>query len=358
MIVQDFAPTGGCPSGATLEGFTLLGGLEGVLVRPLQGVSGCSALSNVTLKSLVVTPDSSTGSGHGIEVYKTSNSTIDSCVITTARNNGIFVYGGSNDNLIVNNTIQQTIIQHAIAVQDSNGNQVVGNTITGSAFSGIVFNGSALTGPGSSYGRIERNSISGHKYDGITVSDRSRFNYVGQNVVQSASYEPETKPTPNPVQGSGIWLNNGSNGSYVYGNRTSGSPENGFAVFQSSSSFLQANRVSANYQGGVFVADDANFSAPGSVSAAYTYLHHNYLHYNTHNAMVMVRGAATTDVAFNFLSGRAGFGASLAGTGTGGPRTRPLFGHRRLREHDHVSGHARLRVLHDHWRPLLPKPPP
>jgi parallel beta-helix repeat protein len=318
VIVQDFAPTGGCPSGATLEGFTILGGRQGLLVRPLQGVSGCSSLSNITLKSLVVTPDSSSGSGHGIELYKTNNSAIDSCVVTTARNNGIFVYGGSNNNLIINNTIQQTLIQHAIAIQDSDGNQVIGNTITGSAFSGIVLNGSALTGPGSSYARIERNTISGHKYDGIALSDRSRFAYVGQNAIQSSSYDPQTKPTPNPAQGTGIWLNNGSNGAYVYGNRTAGSPESGFAVFQTSSSLLQANKVSANFQSGILIVDDANFSAPGSARPASTHVHHNYVHYNALNAQVNVRGAANTDVAFNFLSGRSGFGAALASTATGG----------------------------------------
>jgi hypothetical protein len=214
----------------------------------------------------------------------------------------------------MNNTLQGTVIGHAIAVQGGADNVVVGNTINGAgnvscgACDGILLNSPTgdLTTAGSLRNRIERNTIQAHRTDGITLTDGSRFNYVGLNTVKN--------PLGSPTTGVGVWVNNDSNGNYVFGNDLSGAPENGIDVLTSKSTYVQANRVHGNVQGGIWVANYLFAADATSPVPQDTVLHHNYSYFNTQNGQVILEGAANVDVGYNFLSGQAA-GAPL-GTGT------------------------------------------
>jgi len=320
LVIQ--ALNGRCPNGATLEGFTLTGGLWGVLVQALQTACPGDQITGVTLRNLIINTDTVTlPGGNGIGFVGVQNSVIDSTTINSARENGIFLAGGSNNNLVMNNTIVNTVVGHAIAVQGSSDNVVVANTITGSAFDGILLNssvGPSLSGTGSSRNRIERNTISGHRTDGVTLTDASRFNYVGRNVIVSSAYDPITKPNPSPTSGVGVWVNNGSSGNYLFGNDLSGSPENGIDVLTSKSTYLQANKVHANLQGGIWVANYGFDADPGSPVPQDTVIHGNNIYFNTMNGMVNLEGTSSVDVAYNHLSGVQSGASTLAGTNTTG----------------------------------------
>lgn len=324
------ALNGQCPAGATLEGFTIQGGYGGVLVKAIQS-STCSGdrISGVTLRNLVINTDSTNASGtHGVNLSAVDGSVVDSVTVNAARYTGILLDTGSSSNILMNNTVQTTVLAHAIAVQGGNDNVVVGNTINGAGTQcgggchGILLNsalGPSLAGSGSSRNRVERNTISGHATDGVTLTDGSRFNYVGLNTAVSSSYHPVSKPAPNPTTGVGIWLNNDSNGNYLFGNDLSGSPENGIDVLTSKSAYLQANRVQGNLQGGIWVANYLLAADTSSPSPQDVTIHHNSVFFNTENAQVHLEGVTSAEVAFNHLSGD-NLAGTLAGTNTGGFR--------------------------------------
>ena len=297
---------GSCPSGATVEGLTLRGGAWGVFAGTLAPDHlGCASnqVTGLLLRDLVV--DNAPTGGHGINFSGVQNSVIDSCTIVNAYATGIILTTASRNNIVMNNVIQHTMTQHGIALQDSDDNVVVGNTINGAAFDGIILIGSAgVAGPGSSRNRIERNTISGHLVDGITLTDGSGSNYLGLNTAVSPSYNPFTKPTPNPTHGTGIWINNASNGNYLFGNDLSGSPENGIDVLTSSSTYLQANSVHGNYQGGIWVANIHDSTTdPNAPPPQDTVIQGNSLFFNALSANVFLQGANVSEVSYNYLAG-------------------------------------------------------
>src|SRR5688500_10210764 len=132
-----------------------------------------------------------------------------------------------------------------ITIIGINGAIFAGNNVAVANQFGIIINSS-------SYARVERNTIGlGVKQDGIVVSDRdgvkSHSVYVGRNTVTSNQNQ-----AGNP-KGTGIWLNNESNGTLVYGNSTSGAPENGLTIFNTSNSWFWGNTTTGNGHGGVFI---------------------------------------------------------------------------------------------------------
>ena len=94
-----------CPSGATLEGFTLEAPNGGVYVGT-NGAGGCPSnlVTNVTLRKLIVNSGTTPTNGHGIVFDAVQNSVIDSCAIVKAYANGIFLALNSNNNIVMNNT--------------------------------------------------------------------------------------------------------------------------------------------------------------------------------------------------------------------------------------------------------------
>ena len=195
VIIQSFsagiAPTTRIPNGAILDGFVINGGRTGVLVQDLANLNG-GTLNNITLRNLTINGNTN-GAGNGITLTNPFDSVIDSVTVVNAFSNGIFLTGGAR-NILMNNTIQQTVTQHGIALQGSDANSIVGNTLgvggTGPAFSGIVLSrvGGVNAGNlGDSFNRIERNTLRNHSTDGIILTDGSLGNYVGQNVIRSNS---------------------------------------------------------------------------------------------------------------------------------------------------------------------------
>jgi parallel beta-helix repeat protein len=278
--------------GVILQGLTINGGQMGIGV---MGTGG-AALSNVRLTSLTVNATNSPG--HGIYFSNVSSSTIDGCTVVSAYSNGIFLDLNSHNNLVMNNLVQKTVTQHAFALKNSNGNTLVNNTIAGSAFHGIELNGS-------SYSRVEKNSISGHQYDGIVVTRgdtlvsgetalrQSLSNYIAKNLIVSNGL------SAGRTSGTGIWLNETSDGTFIFGNDVSGVVEAGITSFNSSKSYLKGNRVHGNGQAGLLWWNvDSTFPRP-----SHTVIHNNFIHDNPQNANILIRGAWYNDIAYNFISG-------------------------------------------------------
>jgi hypothetical protein len=341
LIIQSFSynPGGGTinavPNNASVEGFTLQGARAGIFVRDLQNLNApAGTLTGITLKNLTIDTTATAGAPtafHGIELYGVSNSVIQGCTIVDAGQNGIYLApvgsNPSNNNIIMHHTVKAAHAQNGIAIQSSDGNVIVGNTVGDLALpattitikiAAILLNRTGAGAAGSRFSRIEGNTIRNHGSDGITLSDGSSFNFVGTNNMVSPAYHPVSKPAPSPTTGSGIWLNNKSNGNYVYGNDASGSPETGFPVFMSSDNYLHANRSYAHFQGGALIWNETTFSDAGAPAPNNNVIHANHFFFNTNNAMLTLRGSTNNDVAYNFLSARNGAGGALAGNLTGG----------------------------------------
>ena len=270
-------------------------------------------MTGVALRNLAI---QATSGGHGIHFKGVQNSVIDSCTIASAFVNGIFLETGGA-NLVMNNAVLNTANQHAIAVQGSSDNVIVGNTISGAKLEGILVTADP-SGERSWRNRLERNTISGYGIDGITLLDGSSSNYVGLNTAVSTAYHPLTKPNPDPISGTGIWVNGGSNGNYLFGNDVSGAPENGIDVLAASSTLIQGNSIHGNNHGGLWIANvqfatNANVPVPQD-----TVIQGNNIFFNTNNQQVILQGAINVEVAYNHLSGAQS--GTLAGSNTGGIR--------------------------------------
>src|SRR5678816_229679 len=94
------------------------------------------------------------------------------------------------------------------------------------------------------------------------------------------------------ISGTGIWVNNASNGNYLFGNDVSGSPENGIDVLTSSSTYLQGNSVHGNFAGGVWIANIHDVTTnPAAPAPQDNVLHGNNIFFNTSSANVFLQGA-------------------------------------------------------------------
>jgi uncharacterized repeat protein (TIGR01451 family) len=285
------------PHNSTLEGFTIQGSNGGVEVQ--HNNPSPSVLNNVTLKNLVIRANRSANGSHGVSFSAVTNGRIDSVTVECngsfcPYNNGIYVFQGS-DNTVINNTVQGTMTQHAIGISSTTRALVSGNTVTGSAFHAII----ALATTDS---RIERNTLSGYTYDAVTFTNTgaslSSSNFIGHNRGVSNGW-----PGGVVSDGTGIWLNGDANGHLVFGNDVRGSPENGVAVFASSSNMIQANRIHGNYQGGVLIWNYTALSGGVGGQPQNNIVRSNFIYYNPTNAMVNLRDTLNTDVSFNYFSG-------------------------------------------------------
>lgn len=247
----------------------------------------------------------STGSGaHGILINNAKNAILDGNTVNSAFANGILIDNNSDNATVISNTVKATVEQHGIAIKNSNAAIVAANSVLGSAFHGILLIGSSLS-------RVERNSVTGHKYDGITVtkentgSQRTSIgNYVGRNNVISGSYAGGGK------FGTGIWINWESNGALVFGNRTSGAPENGLTIFNASKTEFRGNTTTANGEGGIFIYGPGslvNGSGQEYTSGAQPsniYLTGNYAFDLPHNAGIFLRQSSNVAAVRNFVKGQ------------------------------------------------------
>ena len=235
---------------------------------------------------------------HGIYFSSSSNGTIENSTVVRAFANGIFLDLNSNNNLVMGSVVQSTDTQHAFAIKNSSSNTLAGNTVAGSGFHGIQL-------IGASYNRVEKNNISGQLYDGIVLTPGdtvlpgdavvrpSQNNYIAKNTIVSNGL------TAGRTDGTGIWLNEASNGNYIFGNQASGVVEAGLTSFNSSYSYIKGNELFDNGQAGILWWNYSSlYPAPTN-----TVFHYNYSHDNRTNANFLVRGANNNDIAYNFLSG-------------------------------------------------------
>jgi parallel beta-helix repeat protein len=324
---------GGVPSGATVQGFTITGGLGGILVRDFGG----GVVDNVTLRGLVVNSDfANVGAGHGIDFLGVTNSVIDFVSVNRSRNNGIFlepgtgVNIGNTGNIVMNSTVAGSDIQYDLAMQGGNDNIIVNNTFnTIAGQGGLSMN--AIGTPSSPVGclrnRIERNTFSNYVVDGIVLTAACNYNYVIENVLTTDAYNAVSQNPPTRLSGVGLWLNNASNGNYVFGNDMSGSPESGMAVFMASNNYIEANRVHGNEDGGIIVKNDncclSPFAPTGVGAPTGNVLHSNLTYFNGRSSIggtqILELGSTSNDIAYNFMTGRSGFlGSQRAGTNTTG----------------------------------------
>jgi parallel beta-helix repeat protein len=304
LIIQSVGGTN--PNGAIVDGVTITGGKAGIMIWHTPGILG-TALNNITLRNVTVDPGVPADGAHGIFAERLNSSVIDSCRVVKARNTGI-VLDESSDNLIINSRVERTDVGNAILVKGvladglagvSERNQLVANTITGSAFDAIDF-------VRSSFGRIEKNVISGHKFGGIVLYDGSGYNYVGDNVLGPNSQ----------IAAIGSVAQQDSDANLFFGNEVNTYPETGLGVFQSSFNAFIANTVHGNAQGGIIVRTDT--MASGGARPDRTIVHNNYMYNNPGNSGVIVRDADHNDIAYNFITGQNGFGAPIVNLNTGG----------------------------------------
>jgi uncharacterized protein (TIGR03437 family) len=241
---------------------------------------------------------------HGIVLENTQNSVVQTSTIEMAGANGIYLDNGSNNNLVMNNLVAQNTKQyHGIALKNSDYNTVTGNTVQ-TGFHGIIL-------VGSQFNRIEKNSISGHDYDGITVTHdnlspsqrRSSNNYLGKNIVNSTGRQRFQQGL---VQdGTGIWLNSEANGTFAFGNISRGSAEGGFTLFQTSYSYLRGNEVADNYQAGIFTWKDPTFAGTIGAPPVNDVFQYNYVSDTWTNGSFLSRGGTNDEISFNFFYGPA-----------------------------------------------------
>ena len=283
-------------SNATLTGNTVVTTVAEDSAIKISASDGAQLIGNIV---------QNTGSGaHGILLTNAKNAIIDGNTVNSAFANGILVDNNSDTATVINNTVNATVEQHGIAVKNSNSAIVAGNNILGSAFHGILL-------IGSSYSRVERNSVTGHKYDGITVtkenmgSQRTSIGtYVGRNFISSSWY------ANGGTNGTGIWINWESNGALVFGNRTSGAPENGLTIFNASKAEFRGNTTSANGEGGIFIYgpgrlyNGSNQEYTNGAQPANVYLTGNYAFDLPHNAGINLRQASNVAAIRNFVKGQ------------------------------------------------------
>jgi parallel beta-helix repeat protein len=289
----------------SLSGFTLSGGFWGIFAGD---ISNTTHYSNIQIRNMVVDTNPSAGSpGHGIYIHMLDSAVVESSTVVKAYANGIFVDGNSSNVLITRSTVSQTITQHAFAVKDSSGVILSGNTVTGSAADGILLIGSSSC-------RIEENNISGHQVDGITVTPDpgppvvlSTSNYVARNTVVSNGLS-QARP-----HGTGIWINGESDGTVVFGNTLSGSPENGISIFNASNNAVIANNAFGNGQGGIFVFGPTSLESPSSVgnNPSNNVVKGNRAHDNSANGNIQTRVSSANDISLNFVDGTNGGGGAV-----------------------------------------------
>lgn len=273
----------------TLSNFTVNGGTFGIFVQ--DAFRGNGPLTNITLRNLRVNPALNPSGAHGIVFTNVSDSVIDSCVVGKSYANGLFLDANSRHNLVVNNTINGSETQHALALKNSSDNLVLNNTVNDSGFHGIFL----LT---ASRNRVEGNVINNPKFDSITATTGSNYNYIALNRAVSQGR------ANNLNDGTGVFINSESNFNYIYANTNTGSAEGGVAIFSSSNNVFEGNAYSDSIKGGFQVK--FNTGQPDLTTGNRpdtTVITRNSFSLIPNNAGVIITDAANTTVSFNYVTG-------------------------------------------------------
>jgi len=251
---------------STLDGFTVQGSSFGVQV--ISQTPPIHLITGVAVRNLIVNPivTGVTG-GIGINLNATSNSVVENCDVKNGYSSGISLQGASNDNFVINNTIEQTVNGngYGFALSNGNNNVLAGNTVDTSGFG-------ALTVIAGVANRIERNFFSGH-LAGINLTDDSSHNpsvsnYVGKNVLQATDFNN------GDTFGAGVWVNSNATGNLVFGNVMSGFVENGVSVFNSTDNIIRGNYTYHNQYGGIYLTTTSG-SYPPTLNPVNNIIQHN-----------------------------------------------------------------------------------
>jgi parallel beta-helix repeat protein len=264
-------------SNVRLESLQIGGAMWGIYA----GAAG-TQYTNLTLKGLTVTAVAGANPGHAIYVRNFLNAVVDANTVQATKH-GINVDAESTGALVINNTVTAAGDQ-GIALTGADSAVVAGNTIAGAHQFGISINGCIDV-------RVERNTITtGVKQDGIVVTDyagrASQSIYIGRNTVTSDQF------TAGNPEGTGIWLNNQSNGTLVYGNTTAGAPENGLTIFNTSNSWFWGNTTTANGHGGIFIYGPTDLPYSYGAKPENVFLQGNYAHTLEYNAGIFLRDSS------------------------------------------------------------------
>jgi len=290
-----------------VDGFTIQNAAYGVIV--VSQTAPIHAISGVVIRNLVMNP-LYVGQPGGVGILLTaSNSVIEGCDIKNAVNSGISLAAGSDNNFILNNTVERTVdgSGYGFVLTASNNNVVAGNTVLYSGFG-------ALTVIGSTGNRIERNSFGG-QFAGITVTDNGNLtprvpstgNWVGKNILQSTDF------SNGKTYGSGVWVNANATGNLVFGNVLTGFVENGISVFNSTSNLFRGNYTYRNQNGGIYMTT-ASTSYPPTLAPVNNVIQHNLFSDQQNSGLVFVSQSGANDVGFNMVAA----GPDTGSIGTGG----------------------------------------
>jgi parallel beta-helix repeat protein len=277
------------------------------IAGPMWGVyagNPSAEYSNITIRNVAVAAVTGPNPGHGLYFTNVTNAVADSNIIESAPVTGILLDNTSHNGVVINNNVSANA--HGIAITRSDSAIMAGNTITRAGDFGIILQGSRFS-------RVERNTITaGVSQDGIVVTrddasnTLSQSNYVGRNVVTSTGF------TSNNPAGTGIWLNSQSNGTLVYANTTSGTPENGLSIFNTSNAWLWGNDTSRNGHGGIFVHGPTLSYSVGPAPNN-NFVQGNYAHDLTANAGLNLH-TTTNNTVFNNAVRNAPAGIFLQNT--------------------------------------------
>jgi parallel beta-helix repeat protein len=213
-------------------------------------------------------------------------------------------------NILMNNNVTQTSAFPGIGVTLSDNNHIVGNVLRNTV-------GTAITVLGSRNNVLERNDLgsfptSATGGDGILLSTSgsrtSSNNIICKNTIVASGF---VGGVTQRNAGTGIFLNQESDGTCVTGNRISNNTEGGLTSFGSSYNYWARNEIFQNGQVGVFLWDKYDFPAamagiglPGTRTRR-NYIHNNYIHDIPINGLVQGRGTGETEVAYNYLHATA-----------------------------------------------------
>jgi parallel beta-helix repeat protein len=290
---SSFSPTVRIQGNNTvLDGFTIQGAPIGVTA--FSQTPPTHPITGIVIRNLIVNPvvSSSIGNGQGILMNQTSNSLVENCDIKNGYSSGISLQGGSSNNFVINNTVEQTnnaTGYDLVLYEGSNSNVVAGNTLMNSGFGGMTI-------VGSNYNRVERNALSG-SWASITLTDDpnhvpSNGNFVGNNSVLSSNF------STGQTYGTGVWLNDNATGNFVFNNVLTGLIENSIAIFNSTSNLIRGNYSYHNQQGGLDMTTDPG-SYPSGLAPVNNVIQHNVFTDLQFSALFYISKSGVNDIGFN-----------------------------------------------------------
>lgn len=312
-------------NGAQLINLTIQGSHGGIQVQNFTA-SPAGRLSNIKLKNVIINVPNVSTNGFGFKAQSADGLVLDNVTITSyqAAINLIDV----TDTVVMNSNVTNTVANSApgLSVLGGAGNRFV-NNIIGSPRVGATysFNGGGVVFYNSSDNRFENNTLQGMRDDALdfTIVDlsgngialkKSLNNYIGKNTIIHTAF-----PIDGKVLGSaGIWANCASDGTWIYGNDTSGTAECATCVWGSKSNMVLGNKFYNNGIVGVLVSGGQealdNCSPAGSPAfqqkPQFNFIKSNAIFFNRNDQLV-VRNSDVTEISRNFESPNKGLGGAL-----------------------------------------------